>query len=56
MTQEDLARLTGAKVGTVSRWCRELAEPRGYELVALSRVLGIPAADWYEQPGAEEAA
>lgn len=54
--QEQLARSIGAKPGSVGRWCRERAEPRGHELVALAAVLGIPAEDFYERNGQKEAA
>ena len=49
ITQEDLARRIGVRLGTVGRWCRERAEPRGHELIALSDQLGIPAAEFYEE-------
>lgn len=48
--QEQLGRAIGVRPGAVGRWCRERAEPRGHELVALASALGIPAEDFYE-PG-----
>lgn len=47
LTQEQLARQMGVSLGTVSRWCRGIAEPRGHELVALTVVLGGEVDDWY---------
>ena len=56
ISQEQLARTTGTRLGSVGRWCQERAEPRGHELVALAFALGIPAEDFYERNGQEEAA